>query len=107
MKKNIEKQVEGLTSNLLLILSAYAATIIFNLQLFTTGSWIHILYGIVLCGLFALTLYSLVLIKKGKFETSAKISTIIGPIMAIMTLVEGFTDLELRFIQNIPFTGWI
>ena len=103
----MEKEIKSLTTNLLWILMAYIATIIFNLQLFSVGTLTHLLYGLTLLCLGGLTFYCLALIKKGNFKTSATISIIIGPIMTIMSLVEGFTDLDLRFIQNVPFTGWI
>lgn len=103
----MEKEIKSLTTSLLLILIAYVATIVFNLQLFTIGTLTHMLYGLALLCLGGLTFYCLSLIKKGNFKTSATISIIIGPIMTIMSLVEGFTDLDLRFIQNVPFTGWI
>lgn len=103
----MEKEIKNLTINLLVILIAYVATIMFNLQLFTIDTSSHMLYGLALVCLCGLTFYSLFLIKKGNVRTSATISMIIGPIMTIMGLVEGFTYVDDRFIQNVPFTGWI
>ena len=79
----MEKEIKILTTNLLLILIAYIVTLVFNLQLFTIGSLIHMLYGLALLCLCGLTFYCLFLIKKGNLKMGATISIIIGPIMAI------------------------
>ena len=64
----MEKEIKSLITNLLLILFAYIATIVFNLQLFSSGILSHVLYGLALIFLGGLTFYCLFSIKQGKFK---------------------------------------
>ena len=94
----MEKVLKNYKSNLIILFICYVVAVLFNTHLFTNGSFIHLLYGFAMIILGGLTLYCLILINKD-IMNSAKIATIIGPIMSIIALVEGFMYGE-GFIVN-------
>jgi len=85
----MEKILKNYKTNLIILFICYVVAILFNTHLFTIGSFIHILYGLAMIVLGGLTLYCLILVNKD-VTSSAKIATIVGPIMSIIAFVEGF-----------------
>jgi len=100
----MEKKVKNYRNNLIIIFICYVLTIFFNLQLFDSSDILHLLYGISMIVLSVLTLYCLTLINKN-IILSAKIATIIGPIMTVMNFFEGFNSGN-SFIKNFRVSGW-
>lgn len=98
----MEKELKNYRNNLIIIFICYVVAILFNMHLFTFGSIIHFLYGIVMIVLGGLTLYTLFLINKDIMK-SLQIATVIGPIMALLAFIEGFMYGE-GFIINYRIT---
>ena len=94
----MEKIIKNYKMNLTIILVCYVIAILFNTHLFTSGDIFKILYGITMIILGVVSLFSLILINKD-INKSAQISMIIGPIMSILSLIEGFIYGE-GFIVN-------
>lgn len=85
----MEKTIKNYKTNLIIMIICYILIIIFNLHLFNSGDFLKLLYGLLVLILGTLTIYSFVLINKN-IKTSAKIATIIGPIMSLLSFIEGF-----------------
>ena len=85
----MQKELLNYNINLFVIFICYITAILSNTHLFTLENITHLLYGVAMIILGGLTLYCLSLTSKNLI-LSTKISIIIGPIMALMSLIEGF-----------------
>lgn len=85
----MEKNVKNYKTNLIVVVIAFIVAILTNLHLFTSGNKTHLLYALAMIILGGLSIYCLILIKND-IKTSTDIALIIGPIMTIMNLIEGF-----------------
>ena len=95
----MEKVLKNYRNNLLIVFVCYVIAIVFNTHLFTLGSAIHFIYGIVLLILGSLSLYCLILFNKDIIQ-SAKIAIVIGPIMSLLEFIEGWYLYGDGFIIN-------
>ena len=99
----MQKELKNYRTNLVVIFVCFVITILINTHLFNFNSMPHLLYGIAMVLLGGLVFYCLMLNNKD-ISTSTKIATIIGPIMAIMSFIEGFMYGK-GFIINFRISG--
>ena len=92
----MEKELKNYKINLVIILICCVTTIILNTDLFTSGDILKILYGIIMIVLCGFTLFSIVLINSD-LGKSGKIAMIIGPVMSILALIDGFLIITTNF----------
>ena len=102
----MEKQIEKLKGSLFIMLIFYVLLFAFNVLSLITGSVFHKLYGLTMIVLCVLTFNSIKMFDNNKIKNATIISVIVSFIIMMLEIVEGFTDLELRFIQNAAILVW-
>ena len=90
------KELKNYKVNLVIILICHVVSILFNTNLFTDGEIFKLLYGIIMIVLCGFTLFSIVLINSD-LGKSGKIAMIIGPVMSILALIDGFLIITTNF----------
>ena len=100
----MEKALKNYRNNLLIMFVCFVVAIVFNTHLFTLGSVIYFIYGIILLILGSLSLYFLILVDKDIIK-SAKIAIVIGPIMSLLEFVEGWFLYGEGFVVNFRIVG--